>query len=196
MTPSTAFVRNRLPRNTRSLPHASLDDHAGYIKKLGSLGDYDILSLTRPGYYPCVVATLDGKVIATLRLHVQSGIAHVSTILVDKDHAGKKVGMTLYESALRRYKRLLSSVDLSTGSSKAWVQLLKKYSGSLLVPVSRAFEYDSAVNVSIVDWVKSGEFSWPVVLRSGKKASLAELLKSSDPVEKQAAEQSVYDIRI
>lgn len=200
MSKQTAFIRNHLSRNTTVLqlvdPFRYPYDNPRHIKKLGHHGDYDILYVSLPGYYPAVVAAIGKTVAGSLTLSKDRNLARVSSVIVSSDHSGKQLGLALYEFALREHGRLLSSVDLSTGSSKAWVHLVTKYGGSLLVPTTKTYDYDDAVNVTIHGWSKSGQFSWPIVMKSNSKVSLLTLLKSTDPIEKFAAERSVYDIRL
>lgn len=104
---------------------------------------------------------------------------------------GRGLGMLLYESALKHFRRLSSSDSLSPGSSVLWKSLCIKYGGYLVVKRS-----NRKIKVSIVGWTEENGFAIPIVSTDTGNKSLKELLRDHGPINRNAASDSYYEVTL
>lgn len=116
---------------------------------------------------------------------------HVRSAAVNPKYQGHGIGFRLYEFCLKTHGTLMSSSDLSRGSSALWAKLVTKYKGHLRIPQ----DYGPDIDVQVYGFKKSpGGFTWPVVKREGKMVPIYEVIDQSLPWgdEEQAAIQAFY----
>ena len=204
MQEETAFVKNRITRNTKSLLSDGGVTPQHKQTLLGSHAGLQISVFERAAFYPMVVAHRPADiyysagvlVLARAPLVGSNGATHsVSTVSVKPEFKGMGVGLALYEHALKHYKSLVSSIDLSVGSAMLWKTLVEKYDGHLIVPMIENYQIHSSVNVGITGWSQVSNFWWPKVSVSGKPVSLQKILSSKDRKEQASARASTYYVK-
>jgi hypothetical protein len=204
MQEETAFVKNRITRNTKSLLSDGGVTPQHKQTKLGTHYGLQISLFERPAFHDMVIAHNPSDlskqagvlVLARAPLVGSNGASRsVSTVSVNPAFKRKGIGLKLYELSLKHFGALISSSDLSVGSAMLWKTLVEKYEGHLIVPLVKNYQVQSSVNVGITGWSEVSSFWWPKVSVSGKSVSLQKLLTSADPSEQSSARASTYFVK-